>query len=241
MEAASAPVLPAFTVRRSARARRSRLTITEEGRAVVVLPMRATYNEAADLVSHHVRWIANHQQQILARRAALASRPSLGAGREILFRGEPHRIVSIAAIDGRRRPTIRGYDGRLVVITPLLEERTTADLLEAWLRAQARASVEERVRVRSAEMGLAPTRIAIRDQRTRWGSASRRGTLSFNWRLIMCPPHVLDYVAVHELAHLKVAGHGRQFWRLVDRHFPDSRGARRWLREHHNEIRHALD
>ncbi len=57
----------------------------------------------------------------------------------------------------------------------------------------------------------------------------------------MCPPHVLDYVVVHELAHLKVAGHSRAFWRVVDRYFADSRGARRWLREHHDELRHALD
>jgi predicted metal-dependent hydrolase len=241
MAAGYEPIKSDYTIRRSNRARRSRLTITDEGAAVVVLPAGASDRDAADLVSRHVRWIANHQRKILARRSVLAARPSVGAGREILFRGEPHRIVSIAAIDGRRRPTIREDSGRLVVITPPLDERPTAELLETWLRAQARAAIGERVSARSAEMAITPARIAIRDQRTRWGSASRRGTLSFNWRLIMCPPAILDYVVVHELAHLKVAGHGRQFWKLVDRYFADSRGARRWLREHHDEIRHALD
>jgi predicted metal-dependent hydrolase len=208
---------------------------------VVVLPLRASDNEALDLVYRHRRWIVNHQRRIRAQRFVLDARPGLGAGREILYLGAGTRIVSIAAIDGRRRTTINVVDGRIVVTTPPLEERTTADILDAWFRTQAREAVTERVSARSAEMGLAPRQITIRDQRTRWGSASRRGMLSFNWRVRMCPPWVLDYVVVHELAHLKMAGHGRSFWRLVDRYFSDSRAARRWLREHHEEIRHALD
>jgi predicted metal-dependent hydrolase len=237
----SGSVLPTYSIRRSTRARRSRLTITDVGDTVVVLPLRAPDNEALDLVYRHRRWIVNHQRRIRAQRFVLDARPRLGAGREILHLGERARIVSIAAIDGRRRATINVVDDRIVVTTSPLEERSTADILDTWFRTQAREAVAERVSARSAEMGLTPRQIAIRDQRTRWGSASRRGALSFNWRLMMCPPWVLDYVVVHELAHLKVAGHGRGFWRLVDRYFSDSRAARRWLREHHEEIRHALD
>lgn len=233
--------MPEFTIRRSARARRSRLTITDEGQAVVVLPARAAESEAADLVSRHRAWMARHQRRITERRSVLAARPALSAGRHILFRGEQHRIVAIAAIDGRRRASVRVESGCLVVVSPLLEQKSTAELLQAWLRAEARKQVQAAVEKRGAEMGIEPARISIRDQRTRWGSASRRGTLSFNWRLVLCQPEVLDYVVVHELAHLKVAGHSRAFWRLVDRHFPDSRGARRWLRERHDDIRHALD
>jgi hypothetical protein len=90
-------------------------------------------------------------------------------------------------------------------------------------------------------MDVEPKRITIRDQRTRWGSASRSGTLSFNWRLILAPPEVLDYVVVHELAHLRWAGHGKRFWSLVGKHFRNYLGARKWLRDHHDELRHALD
>ncbi|MGI8928485.1 MAG: M48 family metallopeptidase [Candidatus Limnocylindrales bacterium] len=241
LEAARSVSLPEFRVRRSNRARRSRLTITDRGEAVVVLPVRAPEQVAADLVSRHRRWIDNHQRRIRARMSALEVRQQLGAGREIVFCGEPHRVVSIAAIDGRRRATVDVIDGRIVVTTSPLEERTTATILEPWLREQARAAIEQRVLVRSTEMGLTPSRVAIRDQKTRWGSASRRGTLSFNWRLVMSPPHILDYVVVHELAHLREAGHSKAFWRLVDRYFSNSRGARCWLREHHDEMRHALD
>ena len=230
-----------FAIRRSTRARRSRLTITDEGDAVVVLPIRAPEAEADELVRRHRRWIERHQGRIRERVSARAERPSLDRGREIPLHGEPHRVVSLAAIDGRRQATIRVVDGRIVVISPPLEARSTAELLERWFRAEARQEIEAHVAARAAEMDLSPKRITIRDQKTRWGSASRRGTLSFSWRLVLCPPWVLDYVVVHELAHLKVSGHGRAFWRIVERHFPDARAGRKWLREHHDEVRHALD
>ena len=230
-----------FAIRRSSRARRSRLTITDDGDAVVVLPLRAPEADAYELVRRHRRWIATHQGRIRAQVSARTERPSLDRGREILFRGEHHRVVSLAAIDGRRQATIQVVDGRIVVTSPPLEARSTAEILERWFRAEARREIESRVAERAVEMDLAPKRITIRDQKTRWGSASRRGTLSFSWRLVLCPPHVLDYVVVHELAHLKASGHGRAFWRIVERHFPDARGARKWLRDHHDEVKHALE
>jgi predicted metal-dependent hydrolase len=230
-----------FVIRRSNRARRSRLTITDLGEAVVVLPQRAPDTDAYELVSRHHRWIERHQARIRARLQARAARPELDRGREILFNGERHRIVSIVAIDGRRSASVAVSEGRLVVESPPLEARSTGEILERWFRVRARAAIEERVAVRSVEMGISPKRVTIRDQKTRWGSASRRGTLSFSWRLVLCPPWVLDYVVIHELAHLKVSGHGRAFWRLVDRQFPDVPAARRWLREHNDEVKHALD
>jgi hypothetical protein len=90
-------------------------------------------------------------------------------------------------------------------------------------------------------MGLKPTRVTVRDQRSRWGSASRKGTLSFSWRLVMAPPEILDYVVVHELAHLRWAGHGVRFWSLVRRFAPAAEHNRRWLRQNEARLRHALD
>jgi predicted metal-dependent hydrolase len=83
--------------------------------------------------------------------------------------------------------------------------------------------------------------MSVRGQRARWGSASRDGSLSFNWRLLLAPPFVLDAVVVHELAHLRIRGHSRSFWSLVERHAPRTVEARRWLRAHHRELLAALD
>ena len=207
----------------------------------MILPMRAPESHAYELVHRHRRWIATHQGRIRAQVAARSERPTLDRGRAILFQGEPHRVVSLAAIDGRRSATVETVGDRLVVTSPPLERRSTAELLEHWFRSEARREIETHVAERSREMAISAKRITIRDQKTRWGSASRSGTLSFSWRLVMCPPWVLDYVVVHELAHLQVSGHGRGFWRLVERHFPDARVARKWLRDHHDEVKHSLD
>ena len=209
--------LPAidYLVRRSTRAWRSRITITDDAQVVVVLPTRAPAREADELVERHRTWIERHVSRMMARRRALALRPSLAHGRVL---------------------TINGQD-QIVRATTAAERAA----LERRLRRAARAAITERVCARSPEMGLQAKRITIRDQRTRWGSASRSGTLSFSWRLILAPPTVLDYVAVHELAHLRWAGHGKRFWSLVEKHYPGAAAARKWLRDNHDAVRHALD
>lgn len=96
----------------------------------------------------------------------------------------------------------------------------------AWL-------INERVVYFSQAMGLVPKKVTVKDQRRRWGSCSARtGAVHFNWRLVMAPPAVLDYVVVHELAHIQHPDHSRGFWSLVARHSSGYKACRRWLREH---------
>ena len=107
---------------------------------------------------------------------------------------------------------------------------------EAEARRAARELVTMVCEEEAAELGVKYERIHIRDQRSRWGSCSTIGTLSFNWRLVLAPLEVADYVVVHELCHLHVHGHSRRFWALVERHRPDFRVQRDWLREHGPEL-----
>jgi predicted metal-dependent hydrolase len=106
--------------------------------------------------------------------------------------------------------------------------------------AEARAAVKELVAMLADDeadaLGVRYDRIEIRDQRSRWGSCSTRGTLSFNWRLVLAPFEVLDYVVVHELCHLREPNHSRRFWRLVESRRPDWRAQREWLNEHGPEL-----
>jgi predicted metal-dependent hydrolase len=234
---------PAYAVRRSSRARRARLTITRHGDAVVVLPMTAPESIAAGLVASHRGWLERHQLRILGERSALAARPGLDDGRLLPLRGIGHQVVRQAMSIGRR-PVVAPLPGnppRLSVGLPRGREAEAADVLERWLRAEARRELSAAVTRRAAEMGLAVGRISVRDQRTRWASASARGDLSFSWRLVLCPPDVLDYVVVHELAHLRWRGHGPRFWALVRRYAPDADRHRRWLREHRGQLAAALD
>jgi predicted metal-dependent hydrolase len=106
--------------------------------------------------------------------------------------------------------------------------------------AEARTAVRELIRMlvdeEAAALEVTYERIQIRDQRTRWGSCSTRGTLSFNWRLVLAPFEVLDYVVVHELCHLREPNHSRRFWRLVESRRPDWQVQRDWLHEHGPEL-----
>jgi predicted metal-dependent hydrolase len=236
-----------YRIRRSERARHARLTVTDEGEAVVVLPRRAPLAVAAALVEAHAGWIERHVAAALIAQGRLDGRPPLEEGRILAVTGLDYRV---SAVDrGRDRPArgrvevteaSPGRQGRIVVRLGH-DGRATATLLEAWMRGRAQAIVSDRVTAFAPALGVRPTRITVRDQRTRWGSASRSGALSFSWRLVLAPPEVLDAVVVHELAHLRIRGHSRAFWTLVDRHAPQTPAARRWLREHARELRGALD
>ena len=236
-----------YRVRRSDRARYARLTVTEEGEAVVVLPRRAPLAAAAALVEAHAGWIERHVAAAQAARGRLDERPPLEEGRILMVAGLEFRVSTVDP--GRDRPArgrvevseaTPGRQGRFVVRLGR-DGRDTATLLGAWMRDRAHAIITDRTAVFAAELGVRPTRITVRDQRTRWGSAARSGALSFSWRLVLAPPEVLDAVVVHELAHLRLRGHSRAFWTLVERHAPQTPAARRWLREHARELRGALD
>ncbi|MEO7119028.1 MAG: SprT family zinc-dependent metalloprotease [Candidatus Limnocylindrales bacterium] len=189
--------------------------MTREGEAVVVLPMRAPERVAAHLVVHHAVWLDRQVARMRATRVRLDARPPLAAGRSVVVCGSPRVLI---AVDDAARHT-----------------------LERSLRAEARRVLVARVSALAPVVGVVPTRVTVRAQRARWGSASRAGAISLNWRLILAPPDVLDYVVVHELAHLSRPGHGRAFWALVRRHAPQADGARRWLRAHHAELMATLD
>ena len=121
------------------------------------------------------------------------------------------------------------------------DRRSMGAVLEAWLRPRARDEIEREITRHTGTLRVAPTAITIRDQQTRWGSASRQGRLAFSWRLILAPPEALETVVVHELAHLRVFGHGPRFWAIVASVRPDHATWRRWLRDHSTELHGALD
>jgi hypothetical protein len=233
-----------YTLRRSARARHARLSIGHDGEVVVTLPLRAPERWATELVKARHDWVLRHQERLAGQAARLAARPALDDGREIPLGGVPHRLefAPLAADRKRTRIVHDDADGPMLRLELARGDvRAAAQLLETWLRAEARDAIERRVAVRARDLGIEPTSLAIRDQRSRWGSASRRGTVSFNWRLILAPAAILDYVVVHELAHLRQFGHGKRFWALVRDLVPDADAARRWLRTHEADLRGALD
>ena len=206
----------AYTVRRSPRARRVRVTVEPDG-VEVVLPRRAAQREAAAAVAELRPWIERRLGELERARAALA-RP---AG-HVPYLGE---LLRLAPEPGRSRAHRRGDE----LLVPAGDWRPAA---ERWYRRAARAEVAARLDDATARTGRPYTALTIRGQRTRWASCSPTGAMSFNWRLLLAPDPVLDYVVWHEVCHLEVCDHSPRFWALLERRWPRYREDRRWLRRY---------
>ena len=107
---------------------------------------------------------------------------------------------------------------------------------ERHSKATAAALLRARVDQWAARMGLRHGRVCVKSQRTLWGSCSAKGNLNFNWRLAFAPPQALDYVVIHELAHLRELNHSKRFWKVVEEYCPDFRAHRRWLNDNHRDL-----
>jgi hypothetical protein len=241
-----------YILRRSPRSRRLRVTV-DGGRGVVVTIPPASRrgwlrpeSDVQRFLAEREAWIRRHLARLARTRAELAARGGVTDGATFRYRGELHRL---RIVPGRgplpRRSAVDrvgGDDGdELVIRLASADRREPTAVLEGWLRDRAREAIDRAVTEHAVALRVTPARISLRDLRTRWGSASRSRALSFSWRLVLAPPGALETVVVHELAHLRVFGHGPRFWALVASRRPDHVDWRRWLRRHSHELHGALD
>ena len=150
------------------------------------------------------------------------------------LRGVQHRIVHRRAIRGTVWADLGEDSEPLLCVAgdaPHIDRRVSD-----FLRREALRDLQAASRRAAEQFGVAIKRISVRDQSSRWGSCSTTGVLSYSWRLILAPPFVLDYLAVHEVAHLIEMNHSPQFWRLVNRVCPDANRAKVWLDIHGTDL-----
>ena len=207
-----------YEVRRSDRARRVRVTVDPAGGVEVVLPRRAPAREAAAAISELRPWIERRLAEIERVRAAVTAR-----GDTLPYLGQTLRLLPQP---GRTRAHRRGDE----LLVPDDERQRRA--IERFYRRSAQAEIAPRLDAACATVGTSYSRLSIRSQKTRWASCSRSGAMSFNWRLLLAPEPVLDYVVWHEVCHLEVMDHSPRFWKLVGDRCPDYRQQLRWLRRH---------
>lgn len=237
------------TIRRSTRARHLRLTVDPRHTALVTIPSRAARSRAdaerlaESFVAERESWLRRHLDRQARQTERLAEFGPLADGGLMRFRGEPHRLRVVAGASRQRTTVSReGADegDELVVRVGTGERRELAAILEAWLKVRARTAIGLEIDRHATALGVSPSAVTVRDTRTRWGSCSRARRLSFSWRLVLAPPEALETVVIHELAHLRIFGHGPGFWEIVASRRPDHRQWRRWLREHAMELHGAL-
>jgi predicted metal-dependent hydrolase len=216
-----------FEVRRSTRARNARMIVHPWDGVEVVLPAGAPASDAERMVRSHSAWL-------LARIAERpAAPPPLRDGTEVPWRG-----VRVVLRVRRGRGAARLEAGELTIAaSDPADPVAVGRALERAARAEARRLLELEVAETAGELAVRPTALAVRDPRTRWGSCTSQGRLSFSWRLVLAPPAVLRYVAVHEVCHLVEPNHQRPFWALVEQLMPDYREHRLWLRRHGTALR----
>jgi hypothetical protein len=206
------------------------LVVTRDGRLLVRAPQRASLQLIEGFVQQKAAWISEKQRQALqSSRQALPH--AFTAGESFLYLGRAYPLTLSSA----SRPLLvlapdgANAGGLCFVLAAAAQARARQVFID-WYRAQAQAVLSERIAHYAALTGLAHSALRITSARTRWGSCSSRGVLSFPWRLVMAPLAAVDYVVVHELIHLTEKNHARPFWQGVARILPDYARQVAWLK-----------
>jgi predicted metal-dependent hydrolase len=245
-----------YRIRRSERARRARILVDGDGVEVVV-PRRFPLRDVEPFVEEKRAWIERTLRRLRESETEMPA-PRLEDGGPVPYLGESLRL-SVRVEPGRQREHVARRGDELRVTLPADAERLAAPhgqlallraeapllpsdgalrgVLERWYRRRARAEVAPRLDAACARAGTSYTRLQIRGQRTRWASCSSSGAMSFNWRLLLAPAEILDYVVEHEVAHLELLDHSPRFWRLLAARCPDWREHEAWLRRHGHALK----
>jgi predicted metal-dependent hydrolase len=242
-----------YLLRRNPRSRGIRLTIDGRRGLVVSIPPAqrrgwADPDSRVEAFLHERRaWVLRQLGRLERERAEISARGTPSDGGSVYYRGELHRIRVLAreATGGPRRSTVEraGADaGDELVVRPGSRDRRSLErVLQDWFRERADEAISKAVELHAPALRVTPSEVVLRDPKSRWGSAAKRGRLMLSWRLVLAPPEALETVVVHELAHLRVFGHGPGFWKLVAGRRPDHLAQRAWLRTHSHALHAALE
>jgi predicted metal-dependent hydrolase len=214
-------------LRRHRQARRYTLRVQAATRSIILtMPVRGSVREAKAFAERSGAWIA-------ARLKRLPQAIPFADGLMLPLRGVPHKVVhrpgargTVWTEAGDNDPIICVAGGRVHL----------ARRIRDFLKHEAKRDLDAASRRHAALLGVKVKRVSVRDQTSRWGSCTAAGVLSYSWRLILAPPHVLDYLAAHEVAHLVEMNHSARFWRVVERICPDWQRAKGWLNAQGNAL-----
>ena len=214
-----------IAVKVSVRARAFRLSLPAAG-PLLTLPEGARWADAEAFLHRHRHWLA-------ARLPRTARAQRLEVGTRVPLRGVPHLVMATGTLRGRVE-IIYNHDGPGLHVPgePAHQPRRLYD----WLKAEALGDLNRQSLFHAQRLGVTVKQVRLRSQSSRWGSCSSTGNINYNWRLILAPPHVLDYVAAHEVAHLVEMNHSDAFWTTVTRTLPDMERGKAWLKAHGRDL-----
>ena len=210
-----------------ARRRTIALIIERDGSLTVRAPKRATLKDIERFIQEKLGWILRSRQKLKA--VVEVPKKQYADGERFLFLGGEYELRLVPP----QRPALK-FDGGFRLETSAQPRGESAFV--RWYKEQALQVFSERVNHYAALHGFTPKQVKVNSAKTRWGSCSANGTLNFTWRLVMAPLEVIDYVVLHELAHLKIKNHSPRFWALVESICPDFKRHRKWLRDNGEKL-----
>ncbi|MDF0697388.1 M48 family metallopeptidase [Rhizobium sp. MC63] len=221
-----------LTIKHHEQATRITLRIEPGGRALkMTVPKGLAPREVNAFLDRHQGWL-------LTKLAKFSTDGGLRDGGKILLRGVAHRIEHSGSLRGLTEVVSAAGDEPVLRVSGMPEH--LGRRLAAFLKKEARTDLEKLAAMHAATIRAPIRSIALKDTRSRWGSCSSEGNLSFSWRIVMAPPAVIDYLAAHEVAHLKEMNHGPHFWALCRKLCPGMEEAKAWLKRHGSQL-HAID
>jgi len=226
-----------YVLKRSTQAKLIWLDIKRKTGLTVTVPYTYNIRCLQDYLVKNTKWILRNLDKYCNEETTTAPadiRPS----QTISYLGKSLKVMQKSANDGLT--AIKLQQNKIVVSSDFTKGDFSHNEVEQWLKSRANKLINEKVKHFASQMGLTYNRVMIRDQKSRWGSCSCRKNLNFNWRLVMAPEPVLDYVIIHELCHLKDMSHSASFWEIVAQHCPKWHEYRDWLDNHCIELNAQL-
>lgn len=205
------------------------IKITLEGAVIVTAPLHLSERTIKKVIKEKEGWIRKKQEGILIAFQKLAGNMAFLQDK-LLYLGIPYSVDLVLEPEFYKT-TVGLYGEKIYIMSRVFDEIEMKKALEKWYREEARKVIQDRVALYRDQIGVSVHSIFIKAQKTRWGSASTKGNLNFNWKLMMAPVEVIDYVVIHELCHLREMNHSKQFWELVSQYDENYKAHRRWLKE----------
>ena len=222
-----------YSIRRSRKAKYVSLSVGADG-VHVVAPFSMNDSEIISLVEKRRKWIFNKFESYRQWLMQIPAEREFVSGEKLLFMGVNYPLK---VLEHKRRYTnVNLTDGQFLVAInadiPIEKRREEIrGKLEQWYIRRAKELITERLELFSNKIGAKVNTVRFKNQKTRWGSCSQKRNLNFNWKLVMAPTHIVDYVVIHELCHLRQMNHSKEFWQLVESQIPDYKERRKWLKE----------
>ncbi|MDH7565961.1 MAG: SprT family zinc-dependent metalloprotease [Clostridiales bacterium] len=214
------------------------ISVDRNGEVKVSAPFRISEKQICEVVQKKADWIVKKVNEVRERNANTVCREFV-SGEKFLYLGKEYTLEIVEKDLGKSEVFIQEYTMAVYISQGLSEESRKQAIKEAlvkWYRQRFAEIVKERIDKYSLQLKVAPCKVVIKDQKTRWGSCSKKGNINLNWRLVMAPLDVIDYVVVHELCHLKVMNHSKDFWNLVESILPNYHESRKWLKVNGNRL-----